>query len=141
MRKMRNTNIEIGIPMYKGPFIRPFHVLWSPNNLFPSFKIFPPSIGFPPPVITILALLIYAGTMNKRLKISIPIQSAQDPIAREITRKCTKIKHAKKIAKRMEIFLYFCSISVSSLLLGMMGVLTQFKCCNKISIYIKKKYI
>lgn len=100
---------DIGIPMYNGPF-NPFHVLWSPNILLPSRKYFPPSIGLPPPVITIEAFEMYAGTMIRRLNINKATQSAQLN-KNVIIRKLPKIKHAKIIAKITAIFLWFFSAS------------------------------
>ena len=100
---------DIGIPIYNGPF-NPFQVLWSPNILLPSRKYFPPSIGFPPPVITIEAFEMYAGTMIRRLNINNAIQSAQ--LNRNvIIRKLAKIRHAKVIVKIIAIFLWFFSVS------------------------------
>ncbi len=101
--KRRNIKKEIGIPMYNGPF-NPFQVLWSPKSRLPSRNVLPPSMGLPPPVITIEAFEIYAGTMNRRLKINKATQSAQLKI-KAISRKFAKIKHAKIIARITAIFL------------------------------------
>ena len=103
--KRKKIKNDIGIPMYNGPF-NPFQVLWSPKTLLPSLKYLPPSIGLPPPVMTIEAFEIYAGTMVKRLNINRDTQSAQEKII-DIIRKFVKIKQAKINAKIMAIFLCF----------------------------------
>ena len=107
---------EIGIPINSGPF-NPFQVLWSPKILLPSRKFLPPSIGLPPPVNTIEAFDIYAGTIINRLNINIEIQSAHVKI-RDIITKSSKIKKIKTTANISAIFFCFISKSVKLLLTG-----------------------
>lgn len=50
------------IPM-SVPMMSPCHVFPSPRIRRPSFHVFPPSIGLPPPVRRALALAMYAGVI------------------------------------------------------------------------------